>query len=73
MMMMTMMMMMKKKKKKRLFDGMLLPMSLPFSLFPSFLSRVEELLWILQQQPVYMASLSEILRKNSVEARFPDR
>ena len=31
---------------------------------------VEELLWILQQQPVYMASLSEILRKNSVEARF---
>ena len=31
---------------------------------------VEELLWILQQQPVYMASLSEILRKNSVEAEM---
>lgn len=31
------------------------------------LLKFEELLWILQQQPVYMASLSEILRKNSVE------
>jgi len=27
----------------------------------------QELLWILQQQPVYMSRLSEILRKNSVQ------
>lgn len=31
------------------------------------LLNFEELLWILQQQPVYMSRLSEILRKNSVQ------
>ena len=29
--------------------------------------NLQELLWILQQQPVYMSRLSEILRKNSVQ------
>eukprot|EP00435_Cladocopium_sp_Y103_P004564 s44_g1.t1 len=31
------------------------------------LLKFEELLWILQQQPLYMANLSDILRKNSVQ------
>lgn len=41
------------------------------NLGPNFLKQkpaeFQELLWILQQQPVYMSRLSETLRKNSVQ------